>query len=65
MTRLTMTLEGAVGLVLYAFEGSKLGDIFVQNAPAGIIGLLATALKRFLQVDNPIQVIGASHGEKQ
>jgi UDP-glucose 4-epimerase len=36
----------------------------VQKAPAATIGLLAEAIKRLLQADNPIKVIGTRHGEK-
>ncbi len=65
MTRFMMTLAGAVDLVLYAFENGRAGDLFVQKAPAATIGTLAEALRRLLQVDNPVKVIGTRHGEKQ
>jgi len=65
MTRFMMTLAGAVDLVLYAFEHGQPGDIFVQKAPAATIAVLAEALKRLLQADNPVHVIGTRHGEKQ
>jgi UDP-glucose 4-epimerase len=64
MTRFMMTIEGAVDLVLYAFKHGKPGDIFVQKAPACTIGTLAQALKKLLNADNPIKVIGTRHGEK-
>jgi UDP-glucose 4-epimerase len=64
MTRYMMTLEDAVGLVLYAFENGNEGDIFVQKAPASTIGELAQALKELLEADNPVQIIGTRHGEK-
>ena len=64
MTRFMMTIEGAVSLVVYAFEHGRPGDIFVQKAPAATIKTLALALKRLLRADNPIQVIGTRHGEK-
>ena len=64
MTRFMMTIEDAVDLVLYAFEHGNPGDTFVQKAPSCTIETLALALKRVLQVDNPIEVIGTRHGEK-
>ena len=64
MTRFMMDLDGAVDLVLFAFENGKPGDRFVQKAPAATIGTLAEAVKRLLQADNPIKVIGTRHGEK-
>jgi len=64
MTRFMMTLEDAVSLVLYAFRHGKPGDLFVQKAPAATIATLAEALKRMLEADNPIQIIGTRHGEK-
>lgn len=65
MTRFMMTLDGAVDLVLYAFKHAQPGDMFVQKAPAATIGVLAEALKNLLKADNPINVIGTRHGEKQ
>jgi UDP-N-acetylglucosamine 4,6-dehydratase/5-epimerase len=65
MTRFMMTLEDAVELVLYAFEHAKPGDLFVQKAPAATIQVLIEALKKLLQADNPVKVIGTRHGEKQ
>lgn len=64
MTRFMMSIEGAVDLVLYAFEHGQPGDIFVQKAPAATIGTLAEAVKRVFEVDNPVRVIGTRHGEK-
>jgi UDP-glucose 4-epimerase len=65
MTRFLMSLQDSVDLVLHAFDHGKNGDIFVQKAPASTIGDLAEALKRILNKDNPIEVIGTRHGEKQ
>lgn len=65
MTRFMMTLDGAVDLVLYAFEHAKPGDMFVQKAPSATIGVLAEAVKCLLKADNPVNVIGTRHGEKQ
>ncbi|CAG9177280.1 UDP-glucose 4-epimerase [Cupriavidus laharis] len=65
MTRFMMTLEGAVDLVLHAFEHGANGDIFVQKAPAATIAILAQAMLRlFSRPSHPIQVIGTRHGEK-
>jgi UDP-N-acetylglucosamine 4,6-dehydratase/5-epimerase len=64
MTRFMMTLEDAVGLVVYAFEHGNNGDIFVQKAPASTIGTLAQAMKEILNAKNTIKIIGTRHGEK-
>jgi UDP-N-acetylglucosamine 4,6-dehydratase len=64
MTRFMMPIEGAVGLVLFAFEHGRPGDIFVQKAPASTIETLALALKRVFKAKNPIRIIGTRHGEK-
>ena len=64
MTRFMMTIEGAVDLVLYAFEHGNSGDILVQKAPSATIGTLAQALLRLMAADNEIRVIGTRHGEK-
>ena len=65
MTRFMMSLDEAVDLVLFAFENSKNGDIFVQKAPAATVGLLAeTLLKMFNKPTDMIKIIGTRHGEK-
>lgn len=64
MTRFMMDIRGAVDLVLWAFDHGRPGDIFVQKSPAATIGVLAEAIKKVLQADNPVQVIGTRHGEK-
>ncbi|RZK43800.1 MAG: NAD-dependent epimerase/dehydratase family protein [Pedobacter sp.] len=64
MTRFLMSLEEAVELVLFAFNNGKQGDLFVNKAPAGKIGDLATALKEMFHGDNEVKVIGTRHGEK-
>lgn len=64
MTRFLMSLEEAVELVLFAFEHGNQGDLFVNKAPAGTIGDLATALKELCNADNEIKIIGTRHGEK-
>jgi UDP-N-acetylglucosamine 4,6-dehydratase len=64
MTRFMMSIEGAVDLVVYAFQNGKAGDIFVQKAPAATVGILAQALKRLFNGNNEIRIIGTRHGEK-
>lgn len=65
MTRFMMTLDDAVDLVLYAFQHSKNGEIFVQKSPASTIAILATAIVELLGKPNhPIEIIGTRHGEK-
>jgi len=64
MTRFLMSLEEAVGLVMYAFENAKQGDIFVQKSPASTVGDLAQALKELYNAENEIKTIGIRHGEK-
>jgi UDP-glucose 4-epimerase len=64
MTRFMMTIEGAVDLVLWAFEHGRPGDIFVQKAPAATLDTLARALVEVFSVPSPIKVIGTRHGEK-
>lgn len=64
MTRFMMTLEDAVDLVLYAFENSKQGDLFIQKSPAATVEVLAKALLELYGAKNEIKVIGTRHGEK-
>ncbi|CAG1772248.1 partial UDP-glucose 4-epimerase, partial [uncultured bacterium] len=64
MTRFLMSLDDSVGLVMYAFEHGKSGDIFVQKSPSSTVGMLAEALRQLLERDNPIKIIGTRHGEK-
>jgi UDP-glucose 4-epimerase len=64
MTRFMMTLDGAVDLVIFAFQNGKPGDIFVQKAPASTIEVLAKALLVLYKASNPVKIIGTRHGEK-
>ena len=64
MTRFMMPIEGAIDLVLYAFDHAKPGDIFVQKAPAATIAVLAEALQQVFKAKNEIKYIGTRHGEK-
>jgi UDP-glucose 4-epimerase len=65
MTRFMMSLPDAGELVLFAFEHGKQGDTFVQKAPAATVLTLAKALKKILNADNEIRIIGTRHGEKK
>ncbi len=64
MTRFMMTLDGAVDLVIFAFQHGKPGDIFVQKSPASTIEVLAEAILKIYNANNPIRIIGTRHGEK-
>jgi len=64
MTRFMMTLEDAVDLVLYAFDHSNQGDLFVQKSPGATIEVLAIALMELYNTKVDIKVIGTRHGEK-
>ena len=64
MSRFMMTIEDAVDLVIYAFQNGNQGDIFVQKAAACTLETIAKALKKLLNVDNRITIIGTRHGEK-
>ena len=65
MTRFMMTLDDAVGLVLFAFDKGKSGDTFVQKSPACSIRTLVEALIGIMDVPNQdIKTIGTRHGEK-
>ena len=65
MTRFLMSLDESVDLVLYAFINGQPGDLFVQKAPASTIGDLAEAVRRLFRSNNPVNIIGKRHGEKQ
>ncbi len=64
MTRFIMSLEEAVGLVIFAFENGASGDILVQKAPACTIETLAKAVTGLFAPEHEIKVIGIRHGEK-
>lgn len=64
MTRFMMSIDGAVDLVVYAFQHGKPGDVFVQKAPAATIGTLAEALKKIFNSKNEVLIIGTRHAEK-
>ena len=64
MTRFLLCLEDAIGLVLFAFENARQGDIFIKKAPACTVIDLITALQSIFKSNLPIQTIGIRHGEK-
>jgi UDP-N-acetylglucosamine 4,6-dehydratase len=64
MTRFLMSLEDSVDLVLYAYEHSQQGDIFVQKAPASTVADLAQALTEMFGGKEGTRIIGTRHGEK-
>lgn len=64
MTRFMMTLEGAVDLVIFAFQNGNPGDIFVQKSPAATIDVLVKALLKLFNSTSKIKIIGTRHGEK-
>ncbi len=64
MTRFMMTLDDAVGLVLFAFENGNSGDIFVQKSPSTTIGELALTMKKIFNSSVEIKNIGIRHAEK-
>jgi len=64
MTRFLMSMDEAIGLVLFAMEHADPGDLFIRKAPACTIGDLALALKELFHSDVLVQIIGSRHGEK-
>jgi len=64
MTRFMLPLRDSVDLVLFAFNNSTPGDLFVKKAPACTIDDLATALKNIFNSDVSKKIIGMRHGEK-
>ena len=65
MTRLIMSLDEAVDLVIFAFEHGANGDILVQKAPACTMQIQAEAVcKLFNGKKEGIKIIGIRHGEK-
>jgi UDP-N-acetylglucosamine 4,6-dehydratase/5-epimerase len=64
MTRFLLPLKEATGLVTFALEKGRQGDIFVRKATSCSIGDLAQALKNIFRSDSQIKIIGMRHGEK-
>lgn len=64
MTRFLLPLDYAVDLVIFAFQNSNQGDLFIKKAPACTIMDMANALKNIFKSSVPINIIGIRHGEK-
>ena len=64
MTRFMLPLRDAIDLVVFAFDHSKQGDIFIKKAPACTVGDLVQALQNLFSTALPIKIIGMRHGEK-
>lgn len=64
MTRFMMSLSDSVGLVEFAFQNGRPGDILIQKAPACTIATLVSALGNVFGVEPDVDVIGIRHGEK-
>jgi UDP-N-acetylglucosamine 4,6-dehydratase len=64
MTRFMMSIDEAVSLVLYAFENSEPGDLFVRKAPAATMDVVSEAMQRVFNRRVGTVVIGTRHGEK-
>lgn len=64
MTRFMMSLQNAVDLVLFAFEHSHGGELFIQKAPGATIQTLADAVCELFGSKDAPHVIGTRHGEK-
>ncbi len=64
MTRLMLTLDDAMGLVLLAIDKGEQGDLFVMKSPATSIGNIAKALLEIFDSPSELKVIGIRAGEK-
>jgi UDP-N-acetylglucosamine 4,6-dehydratase len=64
MTRFMLSLEDAIGLVEFAFQNGRQGDVFIKKAPACTVGDLAKALCELFGVEHRVSFIGIRHGEK-
>ena len=64
MTRFLLPLKEATGLVTFALEKGRQGDIFVRKAPSCSVGDLAQAVKNIFRSGSEIKIIGMRHGEK-
>lgn len=58
MIRFMMSLDDAVDLVLYAFEYTENGDLFVQKVLAATLNVLANALKEIYKSNAKMKIIG-------
>jgi UDP-N-acetylglucosamine 4,6-dehydratase/5-epimerase len=64
MTRFLLPLKEATGLVTFAFEKVRQGDVFVRKASSFSVGDLVQAVKNIFRSDSKIKIIGMRHGEK-
>tara|TARA_B100001123_G_scaffold411857_1_gene508479 strand:- start:994 stop:1734 length:741 start_codon:yes stop_codon:yes gene_type:complete len=64
MTRFLLPLKEATGLVTFALENGRQGDIFIRKSPSCSIRNLAQAIKNIFKSDSQIKIIGMRHGEK-
>lgn len=64
MTRLMLSLEDAIELVLLAIDKGEQGDLFVRKSPATTIGNIAEALVDIFGTNTPIERMGIRAGEK-
>lgn len=65
MTRFLMPLRDSVGLVKFAFDNARQGDLFIKKAPSATIEDLVSAVKNIMKKPNhPVEIIGWRHGEK-
>ena len=65
MTRFMMYLDDAVDLVIYAFNNSRAGDLFVQKSPAASLENISNAICEIFNVDRGFKkFIGTRNGEK-
>jgi len=61
MNRFLLTLDQAIGLVIYATEHMRGGEVFIPNNPASLVTDLALAMAG---PDYPLDVVGIRPGEK-
>lgn len=64
MTRFLLPLRDAIGLVVFAFQHGRQGDLFIKKSPACTVADLAEALKNIFSSNVAVKVIGIRHGEK-
>ena len=64
MTRFMMALEEAVELVMFAFQNSEGGEVFIQKSPAATVEQIAKVLIKIFNSSCDIVEIGIRHGEK-
>lgn len=65
MTRFMMSLDDAVELVMFAFQNTESGEIFIQKSPAATLRSLVQALAKILDCEPLMKEIGIRHGEKK